>query len=634
MNTDEFEIIQSRVGYFPQFLPGELAYGTFTRFAKRSGSLTAQVVSQKLFGKPYIRLLVDYPTRLSRLCYVLPPGRSTTPFTIIDGDHTFFNIHRAFLPTERLEQLRQGMIQDRPQGLNIRTGELSQGIISKTTFFACCDCAMQDKKKFGTPLWRTIHQLHGVFVCPEHQIPLHNTGISTSDLRTYICLTTDMLNHATTDLYRQEKADTLLKIAHNLNWLLKNYNLTYNAADLRKRYIRALRRHDLATGNGSVRIQQLEEKFRTFYNPYFLEQLGCELDGKHKRNWLSRIAQTGQVQHPLRHALVFTSLDISAEEFFDTPLQSQPFGKSPWICLNSICQHYHKPVIEKVYLGYSRKSKRNPLGTFRCTVCGFTYSRVGPDISESDRLRGKTIEYGDVWDTKLIELWHSDKLRKDIAQILGVGYDTLMRQAKRLRLVELNTSEIQAPAILSDLPDAKRRWLKILKDQPETSMTSLMRQYSRIYWTLARFDSQFLIENQPKRGLLQEEYHAQVDWHARDIHFVMLVQSTVDCILADQNPLRRVTKNAIGIKLGFRDGSFSRDLRQMPQTHAEVGKYTETHEQFAVRRINKVKQQLISENQAVSRSEFIKLAGLSKSVQTHKVMNYIEIALSSIMSGS
>ena len=120
--------------------------------------------------------------------------------------------------------------------------------------------------------------------------------------------------------------------------------------------------------------------------------------------------------------------------FFNQTIKSYaPFGSGPWPCLNIVCKHYRQRSITTFQTKYTHTKGGRCIGIFAC-VCGFIYSRVGPDKSQEDAFRrDKVISYGSVWDVRLRELWlDATIIRRDIAHCLKVGEQSVTRHALRL----------------------------------------------------------------------------------------------------------------------------------------------------------------------------------------------------------
>lgn len=123
------------------------------------------------------------------------------------------------------------------------------------------------------------------------------------------------------------------------------------------------------------------------------------------------------------------------KELFDEQTAEQPFGAGPWPCLNSASEHLGQRLIGSVEISTTRRRRRRvPLGTFRC-MCGFAYSRVGPDRSDLDQYHiDNYVSFGVQWDNCVRELFNAGKPLKSIAGRLDISERTLKSQMVRLGL--------------------------------------------------------------------------------------------------------------------------------------------------------------------------------------------------------
>lgn len=115
----------------------------------------------------------------------------------------------------------------------------------------------------------------------------------------------------------------------------------------------------------------------------------------------------------------------------------QPFGSGPWPCLNSASEHLGQKLITNVELSTTtRRSRRLPLGTFRC-ACGFAYSRVGPDRSDLDQYHiDGYASFGEQWDNRVRVLFTAGEPVNKIAASLDISERTLKRELIRLGLMD------------------------------------------------------------------------------------------------------------------------------------------------------------------------------------------------------
>lgn len=132
------------------------------------------------------------------------------------------------------------------------------------------------------------------------------------------------------------------------------------------------------------------------------------------------------------------------KELFEVQTAEQPFGPGPWPCLNSASEHLGQRLITTVEVSMTRRRRRRvPVGTFRC-VCGFAYSRVGPDRSDLDQFQiDEYVSFGDQWDNRVRELFNAGEPLTSIAAGLDISERTLKSELVRLGLMERSTTSAE-----------------------------------------------------------------------------------------------------------------------------------------------------------------------------------------------
>jgi hypothetical protein len=157
----------------------------------------------------------------------------------------------------------------------------------------------------------------------------------------------------------------LLYLARDTAWLLNSRVEILDQDELRRRYLRLLLDRGLATYGGTVRHRLLNVRFLNHYSPTLLERLGCELDSR--CHWLRHLINDwSRARHPLHHLLLMQFLGCSAEEFFRLPDEIEPFGKSPWPCLNPGGGHYRELRVGKCLIKHTYDESKRLIGTFLC----------------------------------------------------------------------------------------------------------------------------------------------------------------------------------------------------------------------------------------------------------------------------
>ncbi len=613
------------LGYFPEPGQDELLYSILARLADHMRYPSESSIIRQIFGQARPKAVVDLPGQLLTLVSMLPAGHRFT-ITQFVNQHTLLPYYAPFLPSERYDAIRRGMADTRKSGVHLSLGVVASGIARPFFLRYCPLCLIHDRAVIGEAYWHRTHQLPGVLVCPVHAIWLEDSNVGIGHSSQFHSAEKSQCQNAARSLERDNYVHLdLLQLAQNSAWLLQN-PLQSDLASLRQRYLTILSQQELATLTGSVRIVQLTESFRERFTSGFLEALGCELDGRHPRNWLARIAQSNQVQPAIRHLLLIQFLGKTADQFFLEQINSKPFGEPPWPCLNPVCLHYQQPQITELKLGFTRRRPRKPLGTFTCS-CGFTYSRIGPDSSYADRYRfSKVVSYGTLWESKLRELWAASGLsQREMAAHLGVHLETFKNHATRLGLSlrsEGNSSKTISQTSSNNQPHIsvlRELWAAALVSRPNASLAELRADFNDVYQTLYRLDHQWLSQHRPIGRTPVKRSKRQVDWQRRDAN---LSQQAVLAAQRVGNPDRkpvRVTINSIAVEMGLRNGSLQKDLSRLAETKRVLEPLLESHEAFAVRRIHWISHQYLQEKLLPTRWQLRKRCGLSPTICTSTV---------------
>src|SRR3546814_12439124 len=79
-----------------------------------------------------------------------------------------------------------------------------------TSLLFCQECVRSDANGTDdeTPYWRRAHQLPGVFFCPDHEMPLSESGVARRDsvkLANFVSLGTVLEQHGPFDLVERSE---------------------------------------------------------------------------------------------------------------------------------------------------------------------------------------------------------------------------------------------------------------------------------------------------------------------------------------------------------------------------------------------------------------------------------------------
>jgi len=610
------------IGFFPDPLPDELLYSACARYHVRAGYRSRERTGHDLFGETRAIVAVDLPCHLDTLIAVLPPGHRYTAERLIE-DHTLLPLYRPFVPSERVSLLYNDIRGRGGGSIHTRLGILTSGTKAKV-FRYCPICVEDDRERFGEAYWHRLHQAPGVEVCPAHKVFLEDSLLHTRHRANHVMFVTAEQVIGTAkprSLNKSDRRDRVsLRIAEDIDWLLKRTGLTSDQPAYRDRYINLLSKAGLSNPFGKMKTGDLAAAMDDYYSPEFLESLNCGFRGKKK--WLQRLVHNhGRAQHPLKHLLLMQFLGYTAAAFFQLPLREHPFGQGPWPCLNRAAEHYRQPVIAECEVSLDYRHQR-PRGTFRCR-CGFAYSRFGPDRSEDDRfLIGRYVTYGKVWEGKLKEMRAEGETGKEIARRLCISARVILQQIANFHLQpdSQSTKEtVGRVADNSDLREEHRRvWEAARQRHPEARRSALAVKVRKTYTWLCRYDREWFEQNSPAcRVSAGAPRH--VDWRKRDSELSEAARKEAARLRAAPGRPVRVTASGIARALGAVT-TLGKNGHLLPQTVKTLAKVSEGVEEAAIRRVNWAAECYRSEGIRPSRKTFKRRAGISDKVARRPVI--------------
>lgn len=596
----------------------ESFYSLCARLRDRLRFPQEYTVLERVFGERYIKAASDFPDRIQYVadqCFI--QNGYTTDYLI--NYHTPFRFYSPFLSPEKAHSLRDQIKYKRQENIHRQLGLIGGNITQRRYLRYCPKCVVEERRILGFCYWHRNHQLPGVEVCCFHRVWLNDSQVPSQGLHKFVSAEVAVSSLAVRNVdFENEAHCHIFAIAESAVWLLDQVGLTSDPQAIRQRYLSILAEQEFASYTGSLYAAKLSSAFAKYYSPTLLETLNSSLEEDNNRNWLTRITQVNHFVHPARHLLLIHFLGHSAKSFFALPGEAVAFGNGPWPCLNPVCKDYGKFVIYDLVLGHTRRSRRKPLGTFTCQ-CGFVYCRVGPDTQPTDKFRiGKIKRYGSVWEAQFRSLWSApDTNINQIAHEMDCSWITIERQARRLGLtsaepmVEENRTSYDVPTPHM-LLKYRQEWLDALIKYPSLGTARLQAAIPNVYSWLDRHDSAWLNLNKPRRRSFQRR---QANWEARDNDLVTKIATSVDVLRNMRERPVRITKQVIAMELGIPKNWVERDLNKLPRTAREIARFEESPEQFALRRLHSAMQNCLKCQEEISRSELIKMAGISKRME-------------------
>lgn len=578
------------IGFFPVPYPDEILYSVFARYHARSGNKYFAATAESLFGHDAARIVTELPNKLGFLVSQLQPGSSFTAGRFID-QNTLFPFYAPFLLPDRAKQLRTDMIERSPGGaIHGRLGVLTSNI--EVDFLRYCPiCAEEDFELYRETYWHRVHQLPGIFVCPHHSVFLENSNVKRLYHQRRDTLITarqevEKTNPQHLDVNNRDHLVHLYLSQQGL-WLLQQTDLMNCGPDFfRKRFSQKLFERNLASANGTVRVNKLETEFSQFFSKDILSSLSSKLEGK--STWLKRLVQASvHFQHPIRNLLLLHFLQISVEDFLKLPETLFPFGKPPFPCLNPVSDHYKELRIEKLSIKNMKHTDSGISATFECD-CGFTYRRFrrgenNEKIFEYDSI----IFFGDIFIEKFIELNNHGFTAKEIGLKLNIPKHIVQARLKKICNCPHSLNNDSLDLLKMDFDSKKdfyrSQWNIMQRRNLDLSRTELRKLNPTIGNWLYTKDMAWLNKNSPVRRVVKYKEN-RIDWKKRDEELSLAVKQLALELLNSPNKPIRISITSLAKRLKF---AYLVDKRPecIPKTIRTLKKYAESTEEFIARRI-------------------------------------------------
>lgn len=604
--------------FFPTPYPDEILYSVLARYHIRAGNTSPKVTMQEVFGSKTATAIVDLPCNIQNLIHNMPPGVGLTPEKIMN-DYTLLPFYAAFLPPDRVNKLKHSMCGNRGGDIYSRAGIMASSIVQNRFLKFCSQCAREDVLNYGEIYWHRFHQIPCV-ICTEHGIPLEDSKVLVAGFNKheFTAANADNCQIQEEPVISNKISQHLLEFSMNVKYLLDNPLHNREVEWFRTQYHELLKDKGYETVKGQIYRKKLIRDFIAFYGNEFLECVQASLNPYAQTNWLMDMLHNGdRTAHPIRHLLLIRYLGVTISDIFFKCFEYTPFGKGPWICLNSAADHYIQPVVDRLEISYGSDNKE-AIGTFSCD-CGFIYTRSGKDQEDSDQYTYTRIkQYGPVWEEKLKEVVSQRLSLRETARVMGADPGTVRKYARRLGLQiywmergekggKGNKRKETKAYKVPNREQYRNNWLTLQKEYPTKGIKELRHASEKTYIWLYRNDKEWLKLNSPAKKYVY--VNKRVDWQQRDQELLSKVKKIVQKMQSSDEKPKQICISMIGNELGVR-ALLQRHLDKLPSTMAYIESVTETDADFRSRRVNWAIKTLEQEGQDVKTWKIFKKAGI------------------------
>ena len=268
------------LGFFPTPYPDELFYSVIARYHIRSGNKSFRQTHKELFGT--VELQPDkivLPNNLSFLVSQLPQSSQLTVEILIKRN-TLYPFFRSFLTPVEIYSFKD-LLRSKSSTSISQATRISDKERNRVLKF-CPECRVEDEQSYGEAYWHRQHQIPGMLTCLKHEAPLSGSIILLENKQIHYYAANQInLDKMDKVNYSPEFEKKALSIAHEIDWLSRNYLEFQGMTWLRNKYKSLLIDKGFVTKYSRTKFRYHEEliteAFVKFYGKEFLQAIQPKL---------------------------------------------------------------------------------------------------------------------------------------------------------------------------------------------------------------------------------------------------------------------------------------------------------------------------------------------------------------------
>ena len=241
------------------------------------------------------------------------------PATDLIDRHTLLPYYGSVLLPGRRRMLKQWMIGSRHgDDIHAAVGVTASAVAATRQLRYCAQCAKDDAREWGAPVWRRLHQCPGVIWCPIHARPLIESRVVLS-ARSHKHQAVDLRAAMRTDdkelrILDPERASAIAVRSQEL--FAGKGPIGANA--WRRHHLDFMRRGGWLTSGGRVRWASWLPEARSGLPMAWWQFLDVRTDLEHSSHWIAALVRSPRKSsHPLQHLMMEALLteltsDVSA----------------------------------------------------------------------------------------------------------------------------------------------------------------------------------------------------------------------------------------------------------------------------------------------------------------------------------
>lgn len=551
------------------------------RYHLRSANNSIKITSLELFGTKTMAY-GHIPRRLSYFISKLPIKNRPTEEYFLEN-HTNVSFYKSFISNNEFSKYLNNIREGRKTNSYKPTKMLGVKPVKMLTNIKYCpECLLQDYQIHGECYAHLMHQIEFLDCCMVHiNVKLidscHICNETFSVEKASLCITPYCSNnHDLTTKINTEVEDRDMKVMLYENFVqVQKYSNYLSPAYIRHKLYSALGNKGYVHFRGKIFKKKLINELCDYFSDRLIKKMNFERNSLLGRSNIINIFTEKHIRNfPFLYFLLIIFIFGSVNEFiqyketYSIPL---PFREGINYCLNNICEGYNKSVINNIVVS---DKNNNLVGSFKCELCGFIYSRTYIENVLPKNNRMKILSYGHLWIKTILTLYFDQKsifyiskkinsspetIRKHLAIALE-GYNLKKQKINEENLLFLVNRYLEQSTqhptqevyINKKRNQYRERVLALLtKNQQITRKEIKYREKTATTW-LIRNDSDWLNKLLPYKSSLKYNNH---ELDLRDRELSEKIQD-IGIILYQSPPTGRISKNLILQELSAYDRKF------------------------------------------------------------------------------
>ncbi|MCO4861241.1 TnsD family transposase [Cupriavidus sp. WGlv3] len=456
--------------------PGELLYSVISQYLSSVGPTSRTELMKALTGRQG-KPVVDLPKYLNHVSEVTFQSWGLTGLEI-SNRLTLAPLYTWPLSLADANECLDKLVGSEPAAVHKDLKATGEYVTRPAYLRICPLCLKKDMGTYRCTYWHRVHQIPGLLICPDHNIPLVNTSATydNQSIRTWedankISLLPGPL--ATENFTTMQMAQAYA-ISVALDAMLKGL-LPKPKSSFKDYY--TLRAFDAGIINSTLHVDRraIITSFLDFYQQNFLHALGLPEVTERRHCWLTQALVNRKYKiTPLHHAVLLV--------FFDAldglPSRPENFSHGPYHCLNVECTK--SPLPTAIAEAFHRTSTGLRI-TAKCS-CGFIIEFS--DSKDAVPIEPTIIAFSPKWLEEVQRLNNAGSTVLQISEIMSTTSQIIRR------VISGNADFLGLAFDERRIEALEEQWRKVTA---KNSVLEAKQNYSELYRLLFSYHRKWII---------------------------------------------------------------------------------------------------------------------------------------------